>query len=150
MQTRRLVRAAAVLGAVIGCLSCGDRETPEQRLERLRSRHEIYPVGTITLHAADGTPQLLIDVQVANQGVDPLRQLTVKVTVTGHGGQQKLDRRVTLDLGDLRPGVGERRTVTIPGIELAEDDEVFVTLEANLPTDVLHSLPEYSEVAAVS
>jgi hypothetical protein len=57
---------------------------------------------------------------------------------------------VTLDLSDVRPGIGERRTAIVEGVALEEGDEVFVELEANLPVDVLRGLPEYLVVAGPS
>ena len=56
-------------------------------------------------------------------------------------------QRATLDLSDLQPGVGERRTLSLPGVALGEGDEVFVELEANLPLEEIRSLPEWSAVA---
>jgi hypothetical protein len=127
-------------------LSCGEKETPEQRIARLRSRHEIYPVGT-TVRDIDGVPTLIVDLHIANQGTEPLGQLTVLVRIRANDGANRLSQRVTLDLADLRPGVGERRTAIIPGVTLAEDDQVSVELEANLPSEELHQLPEWAELS---
>jgi hypothetical protein len=150
MRTITLVRSIALLAVIVVLASCGQKETPEERVQRLRSRHEIYPVGTTTIHDADGQPTLLIDFQVANQGTEPLSVLTVLVRVRGHDGGEKLAQRVSLDLKDVRPGIGERRTATVAGFELADDDEVYLELEANLSFDELRTLPEYGEVAGVS
>ena len=65
--------------------SCGPDETPEQKLERLRYNHEIFPVGTTTLHDDEGNPTLLVDLNIANQGTEPLSNLTVLVRVRGAG-----------------------------------------------------------------
>jgi hypothetical protein len=140
----RLLTLAAVLALLV---SCGEKETPEQRLERLRSRHEIYPAGVTTLHDDQGRPTLIIDVQVANQGTEPLSRLTVLVKVLGEDGATKASERATLDMEGVRPGIGERRTLAVPGVELGDTDEVFVELEANLTDDVLRQLPEYADVA---
>ena len=148
---RRIAALVALVALIAPVLtSCGDKETPEQRLARLRSRHEIFPAGIASLTDADGNPTVVVDVQVANQGTEPLSQLTVLATVRGADGTDKIVKRVTLDLEGVRPGVGERRTAMIPGIGLAEDDEVFIEIEANLPPDVLRSLPEWSDVAGTS
>jgi hypothetical protein len=135
---------------IAGCLlllSCGDKETPEQRVARLRSRHEIFPVGATTIQGEDGQPTLLVDLQVANQGTEPLNSLTVLIRVRGGNGVERLSQRVTLDMEGVRPGIGERRTAYVPGFELMEDDEVFVELEAKLPVEELRSLPEFDEMA---
>lgn len=140
----------AVLVALIACVSlaaCGPEETPEQRLERLRYNHEIYPVGTTTLYDDDGNPTLLVDLNVANQGTEPLSRLTVLVRVTDGLGNQRLAQRVTIPLEDLRPGIGRQQDVRIPGFGLAEDDQITVEIEPNLPAEELRSLPEWADVA---
>jgi len=147
MRFQMFGRGLALIVVCILLLSCGDKETPEQRIERLRSRHEIYPVGTTTLHDADGQPTLLVDLQVANQGTEPLASLTVLIRVRGGNGLERLSQRVTLDMEGVRPGIGERRTALVPGFELKEDDEVFVELEAKLPVEELRSMPEFAEMA---
>jgi hypothetical protein len=139
-----------IIAAVIALMGCGEKETPEQRVERLRYNHEIYPVAAKTLYDAEGLPTLLVDLQVANQGTEALDSLTVLVRVLDHSGTEKEARRVTLDMSGVRPGIGARVSATLPGVELLDEDEVSVELETNLPPEVLHELPEYAEVAGVS
>jgi hypothetical protein len=140
----------AILAVLWSLVSCGEEETPEHRLERLRSRHEIYPAGVTTVYDAEGQPTMVVDVQVANQGTEPLSQLTVLVRVYGEDGAVKTSERATLDMTGMRPGVGERRTLTLPGVELAETDEVLVELEGGLPAEVLRQLPEFADMAETS
>ncbi len=147
MRFQMFGRGLALIAVCSLLLSCGDKETPEQRLERLRPRHEIYPVGTTTIHDADGHPTLLVDLQIANQGTEPLASLTVLIRVRGGNGLERLSQRVTLDLEGVRPGIGERRTALVPGFKLMEDDEVFVELEAKLPIEELRAMPEFGEMA---
>ena len=145
---KRLAMLVAVAATVIPLLTaCGEKMTPEQRLALLRSRHEIIPAGAASVMSPDGTPTLVIDVQVFNKGTETLDQLTILVRVRGGDGADRVAQRATLDLAGVRPGVGERRSVLVPGVALAETDEVSVELEANLPPEVLHQLPEWSEVA---
>jgi len=145
---KRLAMLIAVAAAVTPLLlSCGEKMTPEDRLALLRSRHEIIPAGAATVTGPDGIPTLIIDVQVYNQGTEALDQLTVLVKVRGGDGTDRVAQRATLDLSGVRPGVGERRSVTLPGVVLGEDDEVSVELEAHLPAEDLHRLPEWSAVA---
>jgi hypothetical protein len=139
-----LILAAAVLPA------CGDKETPEQRVERIRYNHEIYPVATKTLYSADGEPTLLVDLEVANRGSDVIENLTVLIQVFGPDGEQTDSQRVTLDLSEIPRGTGMRVSATLPGVELLEGQEVRVELEHGLPPEVLHDFPEYAEVAGVS
>lgn len=150
MKRQSAILVAVVVLAMITLAGCGEKETPEQKVERLRYNHEIYPVAAKTLYDAEGQPTLLVDLQVANQGTEPLAKLTVLVRVLDSTGAEKDRRRVTLDMTDIRPGIGARVSATLPGVELLEDDEVMVELETNLPLEVLHELPEYAEVAGVS
>ena len=139
-----------MLIAVVILPACGEKETPEQRVERLRYNHEIYPVAAKTLFNAEGEPTLLIDLQVANQGTEALENLTVLVRVLDAVGGERESRRVTLDMSGVRPGIGARVSATLPGVELSDDEEVMVELETNLSQEDLHGLPEFSEVAGVS
>jgi hypothetical protein len=151
MKPKSTVLVAILMLATIVVLpGCGEKETPEQRLERLRYNHEIYPVAAKTMYDAEGKPTLLVDLQVANQGTEALDKLTVLVRVLDQAGVEKDARRVTLDMSGVRPGVGARVSATLPGVELLDEDEVTVELETNLPPEVLHELPEYAEVAGVS
>jgi hypothetical protein len=145
---KRLALLIAVAATVVPLLSaCGEKETPDARLARLRSRHEIIPAGAATVSGLDGTPTLIVDVQVFNEGTEALDRLTILVRVRGGDGADRVAQRATLDLSGLQPGVGERRSLSLPGVALGEGDEVFVELEANLPLEELRSLPEWSAVA---
>jgi hypothetical protein len=150
MKRQSAILVAVVVLAMITLAGCGEKETPEQKVERLRYNHEIYPVAAKTLFDAEGQPTLLVDLQVANQGTEALAKLTVLVRVLDATGTEKDRLRVTLDMSGVRPGIGARVSATLPGVELLEEDEVMVELETNLPLDVLHGLPEYAEVAGVS
>jgi len=145
---RRLIIVAVAVPLVVALsLSCGPEETPEQKLVRLRDAHEIIPVGYTTITDPDGVPRMIVDLQVTNQGGEPLEALTVLVRVTGADGVERLARRVTLDLEGLRPGIGERRSAVVQGFAGSDDDEVLVEIEAGLSPDDLHSLPEWRAVA---
>jgi hypothetical protein len=135
-----------MLAAVVLLPACGPEETPEQRLERIRYNHEIYPIGTTTLYGNDNEPSLMVDVMVANKGSDALRHLTVLVQVRGADGTEMVSQRVTLELGDLRPGVGMQIGATVPGVALGEADEVTVELEHGLAPEVLRQFPEWADV----
>ena len=139
-----------VLAAVILLPGCGEKVTPEQRLEQYRYNHEIFPVAAKTLYDAEGQPTLLVDLQVANQGGEALEHLTVLVQVFGPGGEEKSSKRVTLDLSGVQPGIGARVSALLPGVELLDDDEVTVELETGLSPEDLRGLPEYAAVAEVS
>lgn len=147
---RNLSLCVAIVVAAALLTSCGDKETPEQRLARLRYNHEIFPVAAKTLYDAEGSPTLLVDLQVANRGGEALDQLTVLVKVLGGNGMVKSSQRVTLDLEGVQPGVGARVSASLRGVELLDEDEVTVELESNLSPEELRQLPEFAEMAAVS
>jgi len=148
MTKRHMMRvSAAVLVAVILLPGCGEKVTPEQRLEQLRYNHEMIPVAAKTLYDAEGAPTLLVDLQVVNQGGTALEHLTVLVQVFGPDGKEKASQRVTLDLSDVQPGIGARVSASLPGVELLDDDEVTVELEQGLSPESLRGLPEYAAVS---
>jgi len=146
MRRPVLIALLIALIATVSLTACGPKETPEQRLERLRYNHVIYPVGTTTLHDDEGNPTLLVDLDIANQGTEPLSNLTVLLRVRGAGGVERLAQRVTVPLHDLRPGVGRQQDVRIPGFALEDGDEITVEIEKNLSPEELRSLPEFSDV----
>ena len=145
---RRSTIAAVIVAmiATVALTACGPEETPEQKLERLRYNHEIYPVGTTTLDADTENPTLLVDLNVANQGTEPLSSLTVLVRVKDGLGNLRLEQRVSVPLDDLRPGIGRQQDVRIAGFALGEDDEITVEIEKNLAPDDLRTLPEFADV----
>ena len=147
---KRAMLAVIIILAAVALIGCGEEETPEQKVQRLRYNHEIIPVAATTLYNDEGVPKLLVDLQVTNKGSDPLQNLTVLVRVLDPTGAEKHRGRVTLNMTDVRPGVGARVSATLDGAELLEEEEVMVELETNLPSDVLLSLPEYAEVAGLS
>jgi hypothetical protein len=138
-------RVAVLAMAVVAGTACGPRQTPEQRLNHIRLRHDIRPLASTTVFN-QGEPTLLVDLMVVNQGIDALQQLTVLIRVRGADGVEKTARRVSLDLAGVRPGVAGQVAATVPGVELGENDEVTVELESNLPPEVLRELPEYDYV----
>jgi hypothetical protein len=133
--------------ATVSLTACGPEETPEQKLERLRYKHVIYPVGTTTLHDEEGNPTLLVDLDIANQGTEPLTNLTVLVRVKDGFGNLRLEQRVAVPLDDLRPGIGRQQDVRIPGFALGEDDEITVEIEPNLTPEDLRTLAEFADVS---
>jgi hypothetical protein len=145
-----LLISATVAIAALLLPACGPKPTPEQILAQARYNHEIIPVGANTIFNENGEPTLLVDLQVTNKGGIPLRHLTVLVLVRGEGGLEKASRRVTLDLGEMRPGIGTRVSASVPGVALDETDEVTVELENDLPPDVLRGLPEFKDVENLS
>jgi len=148
MRPRLYISVVVALVVLSLVMSCGPKKTPEQRLAELRMYHEIYPNAANTVYDTDGNPTLLVDLAVTNQGTVRLDHLTVLVRIRTVDGVEKVSQRVTLDLTNVRPGVGVQMAATLPGVELGENEELLVELESNLPSDVLHSLPEWTDVNA--
>lgn len=142
---RTLIIGLALVALVVGC---GPRETPEQKLDRLRAAHDIRPTGLANITGENGEPQLLVDLRVTNQSSRELEKLTVLVRCTGPDGTEKLARRVTLDLAGLRPGLDTQKAALIPGFVSGEFDQVTVEIERGLTDQELRSLPEYDLVAS--
>lgn len=149
MRRPTLITLLIILIATVSLTACGPKETPEQRLERLRYNHEIYPVGTTTLHDDEGNPTLLVDLNVANQGTEPLTNLTILVRVKSGLGNERLVQRVAVPLDDLRPGIGRQQDVRIAGFALEEDDEITVEIEKDLTPEDLRTLPEFADVSGL-
>ena len=147
MRRPTLITLLIILIATVSLTACGPKETPEQRLERLRYNHVIYPVGTTTLHDDEGNPTLLVDLNVANQGTEPLTNLTVLIRVKSGLGNERLVQRVAVPLDDLRPGIGRQQDVRIAGFALEEDDEITVEIEKDLTPEDLRTLPEFADVS---
>ncbi len=151
MKTRSASLAVCIVFVTAAVLAgCGEKETPEQKVQRLRYGHEIFPVAAKNMKDREGNPSLLVDLQVANQGGEALSKLTVLVKIVSAEGEAREIRRVTLDMAGVRPGVGARVSASLPGVELLDDDEVTVELETGLTAEELRALPEFEEVAPVS
>jgi len=150
MRLQNVLLASIVVLTATVLVGCGEEVPPEQKLAQIRYNHEIFPVAAKTMYDAEGNPNLLVDLQVANQGGVALDALTVLVTVLGPDGAVKNSERVTLDLEGVQPGIGARVSASLPGVELLDEDEVTVELESNLTPEDLRGLPEFAAVAASS
>ena len=147
MRPHGVGRMLLLAGVAMLLLACGNKETPEQHLDRLRGRFEITPLGYTTVHNPQtGEPSLVIDLRVVNQGTEKLDHLTVLVRVLPADGSAPITRRVTLDMANVRPGVGVQLSTTVPGLQVAEGDEVQVEIERQLTPEELRSLPEYKDL----
>jgi hypothetical protein len=145
-MSKRPITSVVIPVLVMALAGCGPRLTPVQRVEKMRLAHDIIPVGTTTVHDAEGNPTLVVDLRVTNKGVDRLPHLTVLVQVHDKNGIEKVSRRVTLDLTAATPGVGIQVAAKLPGVEAGDDEQVTVQLESNLPPQVLKTFPEYRDV----
>ncbi len=133
-----------ILGAAL--IGCGPRETPEQHLAKLRRAHTIVPTGATTVAGPEDAPRLVVDFRITNQGTEKLNHLTVRVRVEGPDGTERLSKRVTLDLSDVRPGVGVQMAALIDDFQLDENDQVTIEVEDGLSPEELRALPEFSDI----
>ncbi len=145
MNQRILGRGAAFILLVAVIIACGPDETPEQRLQRLRMNHEIVPL-TAASSGEGEEAKLIVDMQVTNTGVDHLSKFTVLVRVIAEDGSERVAKRVCVDLSSIKPGIGTQVPVVIPGIELAETDEVRLEQENDLTPEELRTLPEFQDM----
>ncbi len=143
---RATIPTIVLLATVI--LGCGPRETPEQHLQRIRNAHEITPLGYTTIHGEDGAPVTVVDLRIVDRSDEALQHLTVMVRLVGPDGRIKAEKRATLDLDGARPGVGIQTAARIPGMEAGPDDQIQVELETAVPDDLLHTFPEWKDLAS--
>ncbi len=140
---RLFVTCAAAVVMVASATGCGKKETPFDRVTRLRQQYEVRPNAYQTRTAEDGTPELVLDLFVVNTGKEGLDTLTVLVRVVGEDGQEKAERRVSVDVAGLRTGVSEQLTAVVPGIAVDPGDSVFLEVENVPPDDAIEDYPEY-------
>lgn len=130
--------AALALGA------CGSRETPEQKVTRLRLAHQVQPTAVQVRNTPQG-PELVIDFTVVNTAREKLPTLTVKVVLVDSKGKDRATHLVSLNTGDLLPGVAGLVTGFIPGETLAQGEQVRVEVEAQVSVKEQARYPEFRQ-----
>lgn len=135
--------AVALAVACLIVAGCGSKETPEERVTRLRLQYEVEPDGFQPRMTAERTPELVLSLRVVNTGRESLDTLTLLVRVKGPSGEDREVRRLTLDTRGLRPGVSEQLSGVVSGVEFGEGDAVLLEREVTPPTSELHLYPEY-------
>ncbi len=143
-MTRRVVMTCMVAAtALVAVTGCGRKETPFDRVTRVRQQYEVRPNAYQTRTAADGTSELVLDLFVVNTGKERLDTLTFLVRVVGEDGQEKAEKRVSVDVSGLRTGVSEQLTAVVPGVVVDPGDSVFLEVENVPPDDAIGDYPEY-------
>ena len=130
---------------VLAVVACGPRETPVQRVERLRQQYDVQPNGYQPRTGADGAPELILSMLVRNTGQKGLKELTLLVSVLGPGGKEAGQKRFTIDVSKLVPGVTSQISAVVPGLEVKPGDSVTLELENAPPPEVRSQFPEFSE-----
>ncbi len=143
MRGRIVCVTVAVLA--VAAAACGPRETPEQRVDRLRQQYDVQPNGYQPRTGPDGRPELILDMLVRNTGQKGLKHLTLMVRVLGPGGKELQHERFTIDVADLVPGVTSQISAVVPGVEVKPGDSVTLELENAPPPEVRSQFPEFSE-----
>ncbi len=140
-------RTALCLGwavTVLALAGCGGKETPEERVSRLRLAHQVQPTAVQVRTTALG-PELLVDFTVVNTAREKLPTLTVKVVLVDRHGRDRATHLVSLNTSDLLPGVAGQVTGFIPGESLAPGEQVRVEVEANVTVKERARYPEYRQ-----
>jgi hypothetical protein len=136
----RLGRKLGVL--VLGLVACGPKESPEERITRLRLAHEVQPTAVQVRQTPEG-PQLVLDFLVVNKGREVLPTLTVKVIIVAANGQDRATHLVSLDTAQLRPGVASQLTALLRGETLQPGEQVRVEVEGRVSPESRAHYPEF-------
>ncbi|MEP0774880.1 MAG: hypothetical protein HRF46_11035 [Acidobacteriota bacterium] len=132
------------MAVVLVVSGCGSKESPEDRVTRLRLQYEVEPDGFQPRVTAQGAPELVLSVRVVNKGKESLDALTLLVRVKSPAGEDREVRRVTLDTRGLRPGVSAQLSGVVTGLEFREGDSLLLEREINPPVDQRYLYPEYA------
>ncbi|KDA53569.1 hypothetical protein EG19_05045 [Thermoanaerobaculum aquaticum] len=131
--------------AALALVACGSKETPEQKVTRLRLAHQVQPTAVQVRTTPEG-PELLIDFTVVNTAREKLPTLTVKVVLVDSKGKDRATHLVSLSTADLLPGVAGQVTGFIRGETLSQGEQVRVEVEAEVPVKDRARYPEYRDV----
>jgi FtsP/CotA-like multicopper oxidase with cupredoxin domain len=150
VTTRKVVFRRLVLGVAVAltACACGVRETPEQRVTRLRQQYEVKPTGFQPHAGPDGRPGLVIDMLVLDQGREGLKELTLVARLMSADGKERVAKPFTIDVSRLIPGVTSQVSAVVPDVELKSGETVTVELENEPPPAARSSYPEYRAVSS--
>lgn len=137
--------ALAAVAALACASACAPKETPEQRVSRLRMQYEVQPTGFQPRTTDDGTPELALDILVLNKGRESLGHLTFVLRILKEDGSERLNRPVSIDTSELLPGVTSQLSAIVTGVELQEGEQVVLELEPNPSASERASYPEYRD-----
>lgn len=129
---------------VLALTGCGGKETPEQRVTRLRLAHQVQPTA-VQVRTTPAGPELVIDFTVVNTAREKLPTLTVKVVLVDRHGKDRATHLLSLNTSNLLPGVAGQVTGFIPGETLAQGEQVRVEVEAQVSVKEQARYPEYRQ-----
>jgi len=168
--TRRAWAAAVLLAPALAALAACDRprkESPRDRITRLRLLHRVSANFYEVKKDREGKPVLVLDLTVTNNGNESLAEVTMRLHVTAPDGKDRLVMPVTLDVSRIKPGtltVNASRpgraaasevkpgppghlVVGVPGVEIGPGEEITLEMEGQPSLEEMQRYPEYRGVS---
>jgi hypothetical protein len=145
---RRSATIALCAAVALVDAACAPRETPVQRVSRIRRQFRIEPNGYQARRAVDGAPEVVVSVLVLNGGRDSLPRLTLRVHVQDAGGRDRASALAAVDTSGLVPGVTGQLSAIARGLEVDAGESLLVELENEPPAAELAGYAEYGDPAA--
>ncbi len=170
MKRRWMAAAVLLLGTILAPLSGCDeprKESPRDRITRLRMLHRVEGKEYVVKKERDGTPVLVLKVDVTNNGHEVLNEVTMLLHLRALDGKDRLVMPVTLDVSRIKPGtlivhppqpgraaVSELKpgptgslVVGVPGVEVQPGEEIFLEMQAQPSKVEMAKYPEYRGVS---
>jgi hypothetical protein len=132
----------AVIGMAVGCDE-PRKEKPWERITRLRLHYKVAPNFYEMQKDTNGKPVLFMDLGVTNTGKESLDQVTMVLHVVFPDGKDRVRMPLTLDTSHVMPGVPGKITVSVPGVEVREGEEVTLQMEGQPTKADMAKYPEY-------
>ena len=169
-MSRRAWGAVLLLGSIAaGVTGCVEprKESPRDRITRLRMLHRVEGREYEVKKERDGTSVLVLKVDVTNGGHESLNEVTMLLHLRAPDGKDRLVMPVTMDVSRIRPGtlnvhppqpgraaVSElkpgptgRLVVGVPGVEVRPGEEIFLEMQAQPSKVEMEKYPEYRGVS---
>ena len=166
---RRGWAAAVLLAPALTLLTGCDqprKETPRDRVTRLRLLHRVSANWYEMKKERDGTPVLVLDLTVTNNGNESVSEVTMLLHVAAPDGKDRLVKPVTLDVSRIKPGTltvlprqpgrsasSERKpgppghlVVGVPGVEVKPGEELTLEMQGQPSEAEMAKYPEYRGV----
>ena len=162
-------RGAAALLLVPALLAGCDqprKESPRDRITRLRLLHRVSANFYEVKKDRDGKPVLVLDLTVTNDGNESLAEVTMRLHVTEPDGKSRLVLPVTLDVSRIKPGTltlhpresGRSPTseakpgppghlvIGVPGVDVNPGEEISLEMQGQPSKEEMEKYPEYRGV----
>jgi len=144
-------KVPAALGAALALLAGGcfepRRESPRERIARLRLQYRVSANWREMQKGADGKPVLVMQLNVTDTGKEALPQVTMVLHVRGADNKDRVRTPLTLDTAGMKAGTVTQLTVRVPGVEVQDGEEVALEMEGQPTKDEMKTYPEYRGVS---